>query len=167
MWQWVNSLWSITPHDDRYGSTWAQVMACCLRHQVIQNCLNQCWFIISKVLWTTYKICIQMAINTPTNSYFMKLPPGNFRVATMIFCQLPSRELHRKWIYAPITKALSSWRLLAVRPNSRTPYTFQIGGYFEVLDRWRLLENNKYCFSEGTQQQFNSIFRRYVYFSIC
>ena len=46
----VNSLW---PSDaiwrQRSGSTLAQVMACCLTAP--SHCLNQCWLIISKVLW--------------------------------------------------------------------------------------------------------------------
>ena len=48
--QWVNSL---RPSDaiwrQRSGSTLAQVMACCLTAP--SHYLNQCWFIISKVLW--------------------------------------------------------------------------------------------------------------------
>ena len=46
----VNSLW---PSDaiwwQRSGSTLAQVMACCLTAP--SHYLNQCWLIISKVLW--------------------------------------------------------------------------------------------------------------------
>ena len=45
-----NSLW----HGDvtwshRYGSTLAQIMACCL--MALSHYQNQCWLIISKVLW--------------------------------------------------------------------------------------------------------------------
>ena len=46
----INSLW---PSDiiwrQRSGSTLAQVMACCLTAS--SHYLNQCWLIISKVLW--------------------------------------------------------------------------------------------------------------------
>ena len=46
----LNSLW---PSDiicrHRTGSTLDQVMACCLAAP--SHCLNQCWLIISKVLW--------------------------------------------------------------------------------------------------------------------
>ena len=46
----INSLW---PSDDtwqhRSGSTLVQVMACCLTAP--SHYLNQCWLIISKVLW--------------------------------------------------------------------------------------------------------------------
>ena len=47
---WFNSLW---PSDAiwwyRRGSTLAQVMACCL--MAPSHYLNQCWLIISEVLW--------------------------------------------------------------------------------------------------------------------
>ena len=46
----VNSLWpSDTIWRHRSGSTLAQVMACCLTAP--SHYLNQCWLIISKVLW--------------------------------------------------------------------------------------------------------------------
>ena len=40
----------MTPYDDRYASTLAQVMACCLTAP--SHYLNQCWFITSKVINT-------------------------------------------------------------------------------------------------------------------
>ena len=44
-WLWPNdAIWR-----QRSGSTLAQVMACCLTAP--SHCLNQCWLIISKVLW--------------------------------------------------------------------------------------------------------------------
>ena len=39
----------VTPFGDRSGSALAQVVACCLTAP--SHYLNQCWFIISKVLW--------------------------------------------------------------------------------------------------------------------
>ena len=48
-WQ-LNSLWpSDTIWRQRSGSTLAQVMACCLTTP--SHYLNQCWLIVSKVLW--------------------------------------------------------------------------------------------------------------------
>ena len=48
--QWVNSM---QPSDalwwHRSGSTLVQVMACCL--MAPSHCLNQCWLIISVILW--------------------------------------------------------------------------------------------------------------------
>ena len=50
IWNPVNSLWpSDTIWRQRSGSTLAQVMACCLTAP--SHYLNQCWLIISKVLW--------------------------------------------------------------------------------------------------------------------
>ena len=46
----ANSLWpSDTILWHRSGSTWVQVMACCL--MAPSHYLNQCWLIISKALW--------------------------------------------------------------------------------------------------------------------
>ena len=51
--QWVNSLW---PSGDkcRSGSTLAQLMDCCLTAP--SQYLNQCWLLISELLWHTYDI---------------------------------------------------------------------------------------------------------------
>ena len=46
----INSLWPSDPiWRHRYGSTLAQVMACCLTAP--SHYLNQCWLIISEVQW--------------------------------------------------------------------------------------------------------------------
>ena len=46
----INSLWpSDTELNHRFRSTLVQLMACCLMAQ--SHCLNQCWLLISEVLW--------------------------------------------------------------------------------------------------------------------
>ena len=63
--QWVNSLW---PSDaiwrHRSESTLTQEMACCLTAS--SHYLNQCWLIITKVLWHSFDDCFSsdaIAIN--------------------------------------------------------------------------------------------------------
>ena len=52
-WHWATPLYSLWPSDPiwwhRSESTLAQVMAWC--HQAPSNYLNQCWHLISEVLW--------------------------------------------------------------------------------------------------------------------
>ena len=84
----------------RFGSTLAQVMACCL--SVPSHYRNQCWPSISEVLWhlhdRNFTVNAQATVlYHGLENYFLKLlPPFQERVAK----QSRPRELHRVWRFA-------------------------------------------------------------------
>ena len=79
----VNSLWpNDTIRRHRSGSTLAQVMACCLTAP--SHYLNQCWLIISKVLYHLSEDLIKGVLKVPMSKASLKIeflklhpnPPG-------------------------------------------------------------------------------------------
>ena len=70
----VNSLWpSYTIRRQGTESTMAQVMACCLTAP--SHYLNQCWLIISKVLWHSSEGIIMRISKTRLKIPFLELHP--------------------------------------------------------------------------------------------
>ena len=81
----------------RFGSTLAQVMACCL--SVPSHYWNQCWPSISEVLWhlhdRNFTVSAQATVlyHGLENNFLKLLPPFQERVAK----QSRPREFHRVW----------------------------------------------------------------------